>query len=345
MTKKTRIIISAIALVTVVLFVIRVQQARRDLVTLDVVNMPLRKVIRKIEWQTWESIDVQKNLEASITLNVKRVPLTEVLEILAEQSEARWTLFYPLYTAKKSYNELRQIVRGEKSQSDSVWKSFNARGSFGFGGAGSEFAENLGVSDGTLSLTLKDQTVESGLRSISRLSNAKVVAEDGTSGKITLNVVQTPLKKAVALVAKQLHRSHSHFYALLGGGRPPEVALVPRTSEANSEERPAGDRSRGSEGGRGNIMQRLEEFQQLSAADQQKKLNDLGVPAEFQSSLQQLAQMPAEQRGDFIQQQIQSPQIQGRIQDRMLKSLTFTTPEQRAARDRRTPQRMGQNRP
>ena len=344
MTLKSRIIGLTIVLVVGVLTVLAARRARHDLVTLDVQNMPLHQVVKKIEWQTWEYIEVQKDLNPLITLNVKRVPLTEVLEILAEQAEGRWSRFYPLYTVKKSFTELREVVRGDRARTNSNWKSFNAGG---FGGAGgSPFANNTMTTEGVVSLNIKDQEIESGLRSLSRVSNSRVVAEDGTKGQLTLSFDQTPLENAVSTVAKQLRRSHSRFYALFGGGRPfRDVAQAPPSNEESSSESTISERPQRVDGPRGDITQRIAEFQQLSAADQQKKLTDLGVPAEFQSSLQQLAQMPAEQRGDFIQQQMQSPQIQNLIQDRALRGLAYTTPEQRAARDRRAPQRMGQNRP
>ena len=64
-------------------------QARNDLVTLNVRNMDVRKVISKIEWQTWERIIVHNEVQGKITLNVTRVPMNAVLEIIGEQTESR----------------------------------------------------------------------------------------------------------------------------------------------------------------------------------------------------------------------------------------------------------------
>ena len=52
-------------------------------VTLNVRNMDVREVVRKIERQTRLTIMVHSNVQGKVTLNVKRMPLEEVLEIMA----------------------------------------------------------------------------------------------------------------------------------------------------------------------------------------------------------------------------------------------------------------------
>src|SRR3954471_11562191 len=77
-------------------------RAHSNLVTLDVHNADVRDVIRKVEWQTWESIFVQKEVEGKITLKVHKIPLDEVLNLISEQCNSRWTAMYPLYSTGKS---------------------------------------------------------------------------------------------------------------------------------------------------------------------------------------------------------------------------------------------------
>ena len=45
-------------------------RVHRQLVTLDVREMPLRDALRKVERQTWKKIRVEKALDARITLHV-----------------------------------------------------------------------------------------------------------------------------------------------------------------------------------------------------------------------------------------------------------------------------------
>jgi hypothetical protein len=43
-------------------------RAHRNLVTLDVRNMEVRQVVKKISWQTWEDIFVHKDVQGNVTL-------------------------------------------------------------------------------------------------------------------------------------------------------------------------------------------------------------------------------------------------------------------------------------
>ena len=64
-------------------------RAHRDLVTLNVRNMDVRKVVSKIQWQTWERIIVNNDVSGKVTLNVRKVPLESVLHIVAMQTSSR----------------------------------------------------------------------------------------------------------------------------------------------------------------------------------------------------------------------------------------------------------------
>src|SRR3954468_20910996 len=77
-------------------------RAHRNLVTLDVRDMEVRKVLGKIEWQTRETIIPDKNVKGKVTLNVRNVPLDEVLRIIGEQTESRVSTLYPLYLNSKA---------------------------------------------------------------------------------------------------------------------------------------------------------------------------------------------------------------------------------------------------
>src|ERR1051325_5780527 len=77
-------------------------RAHRNLVTLNVRDMDVQKVLPKIEWQTRETIIADKNVKGKVTLNVNNVPLDEVLRIIGEQTSARVSTLYPLYSSSKS---------------------------------------------------------------------------------------------------------------------------------------------------------------------------------------------------------------------------------------------------
>src|SRR5215831_13970680 len=70
---------------------------RHQLVSLEVRNMPLSEVLRKIERQTWKNIRAQQVLDARITLHVRDKPLPYVLDRIAEQAGAHWSTIYAVY--------------------------------------------------------------------------------------------------------------------------------------------------------------------------------------------------------------------------------------------------------
>src|ERR1700720_1288224 len=81
-------------------------RAHQQIVSLDVHNLPLAEVLRKIEWQTWKKIRAEKNLDARIPLHVTDQPLVFVLDWIGEQSGARWSTVYAVYDSARAVNSL-----------------------------------------------------------------------------------------------------------------------------------------------------------------------------------------------------------------------------------------------
>ena len=118
--------------------------AGSDLVTLDVRNMEVREVVKKMEHQTRRSISVNKEVEGKITLTVHKVPLEAVLNIIDDQVSSRWSTLYPLYTTGATLDTLKKALRGELEQPVLGWTNLSSRsfrGGFGggFGGGGGGF--------------------------------------------------------------------------------------------------------------------------------------------------------------------------------------------------------------
>src|SRR5687768_810005 len=99
----------------------RVYRARANLVTLHVRNMEIRRVISKLEWQTWERILVNREVGGRVTLDVDNVPLDEVLNIIGLQTDARWTRLYPIYLTAKAVVDFKKVVRGDMPIAGSGW--------------------------------------------------------------------------------------------------------------------------------------------------------------------------------------------------------------------------------
>jgi hypothetical protein len=96
-------------------------RAHRQLVTLDVRDMPLAEVLRKVERQTWKKIRAEKALDARITLRVTDKPLEYVLDRLGEQAGARWCTLYAVYDSAAALKGLDSALRGDGKLEPAGW--------------------------------------------------------------------------------------------------------------------------------------------------------------------------------------------------------------------------------
>lgn len=129
MSRRTLLITSA--LILVVAYTGRLAwRAHLNIVTLDVHNMPVQDVVRKIRWQTWESITVHKDLTNRVTLSVEDQPLEGVLALVAEQVSGRFSVAYPLYTTRAKLALAKRVASGEVPPPQLGWTNWNARPNF-----------------------------------------------------------------------------------------------------------------------------------------------------------------------------------------------------------------------
>jgi hypothetical protein len=293
-------------------------RAHKDLVTLDVRDTDLPKVVSKLRWQTWEPIYVGKEVTGTVTLRVKNQPLEVVLNILNEQVNGRWTAVYPLYSSRKSLNTARALAKGELASPAKGWTNWSARPMRGSNGAPAgnapvQFASLRsaegnpgGVSGGPggpgfgpgrelsstatakVSLQLERATAQETAQSIRRQSGARVVAEDGTSLPVTLTADDVSLDEAVAAVAKKVFRKWTRFYVFEAGRQGPPPGAQASQADGTAEPRP--------------------ERPQLT--DEQR---------------QQMEQARAQMAAD--------PARQEQAMNRMMSGILNSTPQQRAERD------------
>jgi hypothetical protein len=120
-TKHIILVVGALVLAAGLWFGRAAWRAHRQLVTLDVHNARLAEVLRKVEWQTWEKIRSEKNLDARITLHVKDKPLSYVLDRLAEQAGARWSTVYAVYDSRSALNALESALSGNGKLEPAGW--------------------------------------------------------------------------------------------------------------------------------------------------------------------------------------------------------------------------------
>jgi hypothetical protein len=351
-TKWLKIVLLALA-VGGLWFTYAAIRAHRKLVTLDVRRMAVRDVVDKIEWQTWEDIYVDKEVTGTVTLNVKNMPLENLLEIIGEQTSSRWTSLYPVYSSRKSLNALKHVLTGELRAETNGWKSFRfgraigSRGPDFFGASNRD--ENKLI---TLNLVSKD--IDVAAMSISRFSRALVLPEDAAKGKVSLLLNDATVDDAVKQLASRSHLNWTRLYALQGSrfggpggprdrdrGRRPEFAgsetnggsanlmLLAQNDRTNGPPRfgdgPPSDR----EGMREEFRERMEKQLEAMSPEERQRFE------ERRKEFENMRNMSPEDRRKEFEKMMSRPEVQQQMRERMVNNIKNTTAEQRAERDKR----------
>ncbi|HMJ90932.1 MAG TPA: hypothetical protein VK530_14010 [Candidatus Acidoferrum sp.] len=309
-------------------------RARLNLVTLNVRNMDVRKVVSKIQWQTWERVIVHKDIAGPVTIEVKNVPIDDVLNIIGLQVHARWTALYPIYARGAALVPLKKAVRGDITISGSGWTNLFTAPSWRRVGTGG-FASNTRLGNKLVSAQIDSKDLAFVALALSRFTQAQVVPEDGAEGTIRLRLHDTPFEEAVARVAAQAHRKWDGFYTLqpLGGFYAPasQRAAASARAETNLNVVTAPPQSQLTASERAAVRQR--EFEAtlvtMSPAEREKAQQQWDV-------MEELRALPPEERQRRLQEMSAhaAPATQQDLQQRMQNRLRNSTPDQRVERDR-----------
>lgn len=313
-------------------------RASKKLVTLNVRDMPVRDVARKIQWQTWERIATHKDVDGKITLNVKDAPIEEVLKIISEQISCRWSVLYPLYTKSASLDRFKKSVRGDLDPMENGWTNLVSRG-FGFRGM---FGDNLRSENNVVTVNLENKELLIATLALARYAQAQIVPEDGTAGTVSVKVQEGSMEEAVRQLAKQTQRNWTHYYALLGGFRGPRRELArmdstnaPAFDSTNAAPRPFEEPSP-------EVQEaRRKQFEaQLETMSPEEKEKAIAERARMEQMRAEMANLTPEERRQRFEQMMNSPEgqerrarMQGEMENRMTRGLRNTTPEQRVERD------------
>ncbi len=312
----------------------RIYLAHADLVTLNVRDMDVRKVTPKLEWQTWEKIVLGKDVSGNVTLNVHRVPLTEVLNIIALQTSSRWTALYPIYSRGAATAKLEKVVRGEIPASTSGWSNLDKSPAWKTGG-GSSFGNAIRNANNLVSAQIVNKDLDFAALALSRFARAQVVPEDGASGIITLKLDQAPFQKAVAQVARQAHRNWEKIFTL----QPLKPTTVAMTAQALNQT------NSGAVSPNTNLTAMVIQTPPKDPVDQERQTEAFlatMTPAERQkaeeqlSTMQQIQSLPEAERQQKMQEiAAQAKQAsQADQEQRIQKRLRDGTTEQRINHDR-----------
>src|SRR5438132_2603909 len=191
-------------------------RAHQDLVTLNVRNMQVRRVVKKIEWQTWETILLNKEVQGKVTLNVRNAPLESVLKLVAGQVSARSSQIYPIYHKNNSVKRLHTLIEQESAGAApaTYWTNFSVRGTPGGGGFRGGFGGMDSATNPLISLHLENKEPNLAALTLSFATRTQVVPEDGIDLKVNLVLENATRDQAVKKFAKALFRNWNSFYVL-----------------------------------------------------------------------------------------------------------------------------------
>jgi hypothetical protein len=128
MSKSVRTKLAVVVLAVIVIWGgSRVLRARSKVVSLSVQNAEVRDVVHQLERQTWETIPVHREVNGRITLDVRGMPLAEVLGMVAEQAHFRLQVLQPLYSSPASLESFVQAARGDADPTKVGWTSWTRR--------------------------------------------------------------------------------------------------------------------------------------------------------------------------------------------------------------------------
>jgi len=295
-----------------------------DRVTLNVRNVEVRDVARKIERQTGRTIVVESNVVGKVTLKAKDLPFEKALAIVGDQVSARVGSIYPLYSNSKSLDRLKSILAGQ-GDSRIGWTNLAGAG-MRMGGPGPRRDETQKTNRVSLNIAFEDLSFTA--LAFSRLTPARMVVEDGAIKRISVNLTNAPVREAVALVAKKADKDWTEIYLLSGGGpgagRNPEGLARRRGEAAEISDEERAEREVLNEHLLATLPEEERQKREAAAAERQKRME------EFQG-------MTAEQRMQAMQTMRQNQQQGG--SQRMLERIKNSTPEQRATQRRQMAQR------
>jgi hypothetical protein len=276
--------------------------ARQDLVTLDVRDMDVAKVVRKIERQTWETILLQSGVTGRVTLKVSKAPLEPVLELVAGQVTARSAHVYPIYRDKSRLKALQHLIRSHSPAEApaSQWTNFAFRGRIGGGPRGGGLEGSDAASSG-ITLSLQDKEPGRAALTVGYAVHGLVVPEDGIDTKVSLSLTNASPEEAVQKFAKAVFRNYDSFYVIQpsGFGRGPGPG----------------------------------EFDEDRMREQREARMDAMSP-EQKARMEEMRNLSPEERRAVMQARMEDPAVQQRMVDRMLNDIRTSTPEQIVQRQR-----------
>jgi hypothetical protein len=327
--KRQQVLLSATVLVISVAIVYWVWSGW-GLITVEVKDKPLAEVIRSIEKQGGIVLKTNMDTTKPVTMYVKRVPLTEALETLAERMDSRWRVGYFFGPdAGTVKGALETITSGKRPEG---WKNFDVP-LFGRPGSLGDAAVRMDPRQDVWNVKApEEKTLQAFLQAAATGVSASFTCPEGFNPTVSKEPPSGQIHKTAAKLAQAAGAQFQEVFLLMG--RPVGVA---EADDGRDEDEPGrrrggppggGDRSRG---GDFTLMRarQLAEIEKLPASEQPAARAEFEERDKFFASMRDL---PSEERREKMEEFFNKPENQSRMDDRRIGSEERKSPEQRLKR-------------
>jgi hypothetical protein len=195
----------------------RAFRAQTKSVTLNVRDADVRKVVRSIEWQTWEKILVNRDVQGTVTLQVQDAPLAEALQMVAQQVRCRCSRLQPLYSSSQSLSDFKKGILGEVDPATVGWSNV---ASLVHSPLPTKPRNRGANGEEPITLLMTNRPLRLAGLVFSHFANLELLPEDGTPQTLTLTLRLAPVQDALHAIAGALGRQTKSYYSLLPASGP-----------------------------------------------------------------------------------------------------------------------------
>jgi hypothetical protein len=175
-------------------------------VNLDVQNMEVRSVVKKVEKQTGVTVIISDAVQGKLTLFLHDTPVELALELIARQVSARAGHVYPIYNSPAALTDLKALITAQTAhpQDFERWTNFSFHHAPGCTG---RLKKKVNVH-------VDHREARLAAMAASYAVHAQVVTQDGLAQPVKLELDHGTPDQVVAELARALNSSWSSLYYL-----------------------------------------------------------------------------------------------------------------------------------
>jgi len=295
------------------------------LITVDMKDKPLADVIRSIEKQGGIVLKTNMDTARPVTMYVKKVPLTEALETLAERMDSRWRVGYFFGPDAGTVKGAIDALSGGKRPEG--WKNFDVP-LFGSPGSFGDSAVRMDPRYDVWNVKEpEEKTLQGFLKSAATGVAASFTCPEGFNPAVGKAPPSGAIRKAAPKLAKAAGAQYQEVFLLLG--RPVGVAETDREGEfepGGPPRRPPG----GGDRGRGDFSlvraRQVAEIEKLPPSEQPAAKAEFEEREKFFTAMRDV---PPEERRAKMEEFFNQPGMQEKMDERRTQSEERKSPEQR----------------